>query len=266
MNEKVKTSLKIFGIWYIVVFIVSMICIYFSHRQFGIYDIASEILIGILVPIIIPIVVSIIFFPALIALYFLFKKYKSIKARIFLVSFIFPFINAIYYIIERYIGDGSFALTSMIIGWYSLFVVLPLLFISILCMPKSLLPFKKEAIYTSIIMWIMGWFLILFSNIFIVICDNFIDKIELKKYDKVINQIEDYKIQNGVYPSEIENNFENLHYFRENGGNDYIISVYKSDAQYNYCSAEKIKGCAEGYYDYSSHKKSGKWIKVQDAD
>ena len=265
MNEKVKTGLKIFGLWYIVCFSALLIYSCWSEMKFGNYNILSEIGHSLLAPIILPVLVLIIFLPAFIVLYFLFKKYKSVKARIFLTAFMFPFTNAVYYIIEHYTGDGI-ELTSMIIGFYSLFGILPLVFLTALCIPKSLFPYKKEAIITPIIMWFMGWLLIVFSNIFLVVCDNFIDKIALKKYDKVINQIEDYKIQNGIYPNEIEIMFDNLYYMPENGGNDYIISVYKSDVQYNYCTTPEIKGCSEGYYDYSSHKKSGKWIKVQDAD
>ena len=97
-----------------------------------------------------------------------------------------------------------------------------------------------------------------------------IDTSGLKKYESIIEQIEQYKKENNIYPNNVENNitsdkYKYFNYQTLNDNNDYILTIAthkNSIAQYRHCSNECFEGCHEGFYNYQSHRKIGKWIKA----
>ena len=270
MNEKTKNILKILEIWYIVRFILCIIwCLCVGHNNLlNIKDFLGSLLFCILEPICLLVFTALAFLPAIIVLYFLFKKIKNINLRIILIAFIIPFTNLIYYIIEHFLID--FEIFSMIIGFYTLFVFLPTALIVTLCAPKSILPFKKEFIKANILMGIIGWILICLSSFI----TDFIEwKIELNilnKYQPVIETIEQYKSENGLYPQNIDDNiklFKNFNYEPQDNNNGFILELSNHwEKSYNYCSDSEYQHCKEGWYSGGAHKKIGNWIKADYSD
>ena len=165
MNWNINKILKIYGIWYL---IVSFICFLLGFFDYGndidIMKILSIIGYSIQISFAIPVLSALVFSPAISVLYLLFKKIKNVIARIFLVAFIVPFSNMIYYLTEYFIYKDRYGI-SLIIGFWALFVVLPLFGLTSLFIPKSLLPIKQKVLWTIVLMEIIGWILVHISFI-----------------------------------------------------------------------------------------------------
>ncbi len=95
-------------------------------------------------------------------------------------------------------------------------------------------------------------------------------KNKLDKYDVIIDDIENYKKQNGVYPQKIDDNvqeFEQFYYNPVNSGMDYILTVGDSYISlYKYCSSEKPDGCHPQATERVLYEKYGRWIKAVEYD
>lgn len=243
MNDTTKKRLKIIGIYYGVNFILSFLwCCVIAGGELtppNAKDILNILLWSFSMPIILLVVSCIIFVPAIITLYFLFKKIQCIKYRIILTAFIIPFNNLVYLFIEHFYFRSE--IISSFIGFYALFIILPIIFITTLCIPKSLLKFKWEIINTNILTYIFGWGLIILGGNIMSILDTIIEIPNLKKYEPLIQNIEKYKTQNGTYPQKVEDNVK-------------------------YCSNNKIDDCYPLETDYSSFEKVWKWIKRIELD
>ena len=263
MNKKTINILKILSIWFGIVLVLTFLWCYFVSQ----YDFSS--MAGIfLVLIICSLGFFIVFSPLILALYFLFKKIKNKYLRILLVAFLIPFTNLIYLFIEHFCFNSDFY--SNLIGFFTLFCTIPLYSITALCIPKSILPIKWDIITTTVLTAIFGIGLIILSEIIIPKIDDIAAKRKLEKYELIINNIEDYKKQNGVYPQKIEDNvqaFKQLYYNTKNSDKDYILTVGDGYiTQYNYCSIEQLDSCYPKKTNYASYEKYGKWIKVVEFD
>ena len=272
MNEKVKNILKIAGIYYLVSFI-TLFLYNLLVSNFKIADILGTMGINLLFLIVLAGLFVIIFSPAILVLYFLFKKIKNTKIRIVLTAFLIPFTNMVYYLIENVLFRGDTIIT-LVIGAYSLFSVLPLCFISTLFVPKKWLPIKWQIVITIMLMEIFGWLLIMFLGFLSLIEDKYIisklDAKDLEKYEIIIQDLEDYKTKNGVYPKTVEDNvkkFESFRYTTINSDKDYIITVYNHyTKKFNYCTSTEPEGCHPESKGYADYEQFGKWIKDIEKD
>lgn len=263
MDKKTINPLKILSIWFGIILVLTFLWWCFVP-QYGFCSAVEFFLLLIFCSL----GFFIVFWPLIYVLYFLFKKIKNKCLRILLVSFLIPFTNLIYLFIEHFCFNSDFI--SNIIGFSSLFCTIPLCFITALCTPKFILPIKWEIIITTVLTAIFGIGLIMLSDIIIPKIDDIVAKSKLEKYEVIINNLEDYKKQNKVYPQKIEDNvqvFKQLYYNTKNSDTDYILTVGDGYfIQYNYCSTEQLDGCYSKKTDYASYEKYGKWIKVVEYD
>lgn len=268
-RSTLNDHLKIFGIWYGICFVLSLIwALVVGGNDLITKDgIISALIYCILEPVFLLLGFIIVFSPTILVLYFLFKKITSIHKRILLAAFMVPFTNMIYWIIAHFWGDVIF---PMFIGFLTLFMFLPSALIVTLCTPKSLLPLKKEFIVTNLLMGIFGWILIFISNIGEDFVNNKIALSKLEKYQPVIESLEQYKVNNGVYPETIEDNvkiYKNFSYEPQKDYKDYKLTVNDGYMTFfSYCTNDKIDGCYKGWYHSMKHSKIGKWIKAVDDD
>ena len=273
MKEKTKNILKIFGIYYLISFILQLIMILLLQggKPMSIKDLLLTLSICFGIPIVNVLFIAIAFLPTIVGLYFLFKKFKGTKTRIFLTAFLILFSNMIYYFIEYFITNNTDCHISMFIGFYAIFFLLPSLLLATLFVPKSLLPFKIEAIKTLSLMFLIGWILIVVSTISLQYIDNKIDVFKLKKYDSVIEQIEQYKKENGVYPDNFEDTvkkYRNFSYITKNNNQDFILTISNHyTKEFNYCSSDISDSCHEGWIGGNTKNyKVGRWIKSVEQD
>ena len=110
----------------------------------------------------------------------------------------------------------------------------------------------------------------IFSINILPVFDDFLANKKLAKYDVIINNIEEYKMQSGVYPQEIEDNvkvFSRFYYNTKNEEKDFILTVSDNYlVQFNYCSSEDLYGCYPQQTHYGLYEKRGKWIKFTEYD
>ncbi len=259
MKEKYKNILKILGIWLGVILIITFLFGCFLSRFDA--EITGEFF---WVLIISSFGFFIVFSPAILVLYLLFKKIRNKNLRILLTAFVIPFTNFIYLFIEYFCFNDNYK--SYIIGLFTLCFTLPLFFIIGLCTPKSILPIKWNIVKTVVLTAIFGIFLIYLSLFIISNLEDIKVKNKLEYYDVLINEIENYKQQKGVYPQKIEDKvqkFKEFNYDTKNSGKDYILTVGDSYfKKYNYCSTDKLEDCYPKETGNSSCEKFGKWIKV----
>ena len=271
MNEKTKNILKLIGIWYGIVSILTLIVGYLLYTgSDNLKTIGGHLEIwkyAILNPILLPFFACLIFSQTIITLFLLFKKIKNINCRIFLIALLIPLTNLIFFVIENFYNGMGFL--SMAIGAYALFILLPLIFIVTLCTPIKLLPLKWEIIKTSIVTSIIGWILVILSTeISSGVC-YIIRTHQLKKYEPLIQSIEKLKIQNGTYPhdidrvSKIKNDTEKYpHYEYVNYDDNFILKIHTSKfEQYHYCSDQNLEECQSGWHNYRRQTKYGKWTR-----
>lgn len=264
MNEKTKNILKIIGIWFGVNLILTFLWWYFFERT----DFKS-VLENFLILVASPIGFCILFSPAIIALYFLFKKIQNKNLRILLTAFLIPFNNLIYLAIGHFFYNDLEAL-SILGGFASLFMILPIALVVTFCIPKSLLSFKKEAIFTNILMWFFGWGLIFIALTVGDCIDKRVEAIRLSKYEPIIQQLEEYKSQNGVYPESIKDSvkaYKEFSYKPQDEGKDFVLNVGNHwTMSYYYCSNDEYYYCKKGWHDGGNYTKLGKWTKADYSD
>ena len=223
--------------------------------------------------------IIIIFLPAFICIYYLYRKITNNLVRIILFSAIVPFYNLIYYYIDFFMNACDPTL-SQIIGASWLFLILPAVLLTAIIIPKKFLNFKKEAIIISILMWFCGWgFIIAILPINYFINSNFnlnwywnpFTIRDLEDYRPAIEYIKEYKAKHGVYPENIldleinSSNFPYFTYSTENNRSEFILTVsnykYFNSGCYRYCSSTKLQDCsASGIDKYKKHLKLGEWI------
>ena len=277
MNEKFKNILKIAGIGYAITFgigilllVLEVIAGYAFNHVISAEEVFLRIFYGLISPILLVIFYLIIFSPAILILYFLFKKIKNTKGRIFLTAILLPLNNLLYFFIEYIYSDYS-PIFSVMIGAFSLFVVVPLIFIIVMLIPQKILQIKWQAVITIVLTGIFGWIFVIFTYFLIATVMPKADAKNLEKYDVIIENLEGYKKQNGVYPKTTEDNIKKFHYFKYepiNDDKDYILTVYNTYSNhYNYCTTPEPVGChPDNKYYYMIYKQFGKWIEAIDDD
>lgn len=224
--------------------------------------------------------IIIIFLPAFICIYFLYRKIANNLVRTILFSAIIPFYNLIYYYIDSFMNAGNGSL-SQVIGASWLFLILPSVLIAAIIIPHKFINFKKDTIIISILMWLCGWGCIIailplnyFVNSNINWYWNPFTSQALEDYRPAIEFIKEYKAQNGVYPENIldlEINSYNFPYFTystENNSSEFILTVskykYFDSGCYRYCSSTKLQDCsATGIDNHKKHLRLGEWIYFQ---
>ena len=107
-----------------------------------------------------PIGCCIAFSPTILLLHFLFKKKENKYVRVLMTAFLIPFTNMIYFYFTKLIGAEVLNDFSMLLGFFTVFAAIPIAFVTSLCLPKSILPFKWYIILTNILMEIFAWIMI----------------------------------------------------------------------------------------------------------
>ena len=120
-------------------------------------------------------------------------------------------------------------------------------------------------------MFLLGWILIFISVALLPVVDDKIDAFKLRKYDSVIEQIEQYKKENSVYPENFEDTvkkYKNYRYITENNNQDFILTISnRYTKEFNYCSSDISDSCHEGWIGGNTKNyKVGKWIKSVEQD
>lgn len=203
-----------------------------------------------------------IYMPTIILLYFLFRKIKEKELRMFLIVLLIPLTNFIYYVFEHFISSGQEVL-SIVLAAFLLFFELPTLFLASCILPKKILPFKKEIIVTTLFMFLFSVALTFSTVMAVKYTDGKIDFNNLEKYDSIIQEIEDYKMKNGVYPEHVIDSvkkYKKFKYTIENDGNDYVLILsndYKK--RFYHCSKNEDKICYPKNKDVFRYKQIGKW-------
>lgn len=251
MREKYCVILKFILGWLVVILFCFSIC----RDIFEIIKISVLSFLGFFV----------VFSPTILGLYFLFKKVQDKNYRILLTSFLIPFTNFIYFIIDKIYFKTDI---PMLVGFCSLFFAIPTLFVLALSMPKSLFSplMKWYVIKTSVLMVVFGFCLMIVSLCIMPKVEAYVENNKLVKYDVIIKNIEDYKNLNGVYPQTLEDSVKSFQFFSyqpQNLNQDYILTVGDDyTRQYNYCSNEYMEGCFPKKMYNVSFEKCGDWIKV----
>ena len=266
INEKTQIALKIFGIWWIVTFISYFVFWFlFAIGNRNLKSFLEIFVASIGFTLLSPLAVLLIFAPAIVTVYFLFKKVKDSLTRIYLIAFIIPFTNLIYLLIEHYFIFGSDGMMSMFIGFFILFMFLPLTLITTCFIPKVWLPLKKDMITTQLLLITIGWIMVVLSGFLINISDNIVNSIKINKYNSIIESLEHYKTEHNRYPSQVEDTvkcYKNFEYKTEDNSQEYVLMLYNSPAfLLNYCSSDKLKECKLGYHNGRYNRKFGKWVK-----
>ena len=146
-----KNFLIIYGFWIVINLVIYLIC-YHSRIKETLPQAIGCILIA-------PFAFALIFLPAILLLWSLFKKIKNPYWRCVLVSLLIPLNNVIYYIIEYTPTTqdlDSIQDISEIAGICSLCWILPLAFFTFLLTPKSALKCKWYAVLTVFLMFVFG--------------------------------------------------------------------------------------------------------------
>lgn len=267
MKENFKGIKLIFIIYYLL-YVLFLLIISFLDKPFVFDNIFIYLCFDVCFPLIFLLILFLIFSPVIIALYFLFKKIKNSKIRIFMTAFLVPFLNLIYLLIENCFGDGWFSCT---IGFSMLLVFLPQIIIIILCIPKKNLPLKYKMSFTAFLMIVFGLIFIIFYAIGNNFVNNHIDIQKLQKSDYILTELENYKMKNGAYPQKIDNiikekNFKGYEYKTSNNGQSFILELKVENSisyskSFKYCSDKKDVYCKVGRYYESYQTQYGKWIK-----
>jgi len=195
------------------------------------------------------------------------EKKNNMTISIVSVAFLIPFANLILYLSSQtgYI-DAKFSIAALLIGFCSLVILIPTLFLLFLLIPKREFEYKNIVLLTIFLTEIIGWFFIFVSGFL----QDAITLLQLEEYRPSINYIKNYKKEHGVYPTSLKKglNHSKSHpyyvYKIFNNGNDFKIMVSRFEyiIDYNYCSSKKLDGCDENSKN-SKYKyyKFGEWIK-----
>lgn len=154
-EELRKKIFIIVGIWFSLAAIIAITDELWRYLDIGYKDILYGSILG-------PIADFIAFIPTIFLLYQLFKKFENKFIRVLLTAFLIPFTNLIYFYAEALLKGPEY---SLYIGYFAVFVTLPVIFLTALCTPKSVLPIKWYVILTDILMAIFGWIMIMICPI-----------------------------------------------------------------------------------------------------
>lgn len=224
-----------------------------------------------------------LFMPAFILIFFIFKNTNNTSLKILSFSFLIPFFNLVYFYIESYMSI-SMIYYSCVLGALWLFLILPSVFIITLCLPKKILQIKKQILLTTFLTFLLGWMLVGITFLTKISQNNsnakqrtwFWNPIimhQLDAYHPIINDIETHKKQNGKYPKNVSFNnvvsksYPYYSYQTFNDNNDFILSVsqYKIENNcifcYRFCSSQALPKCkAMGYKHGYTYWQLGKWV------
>ncbi len=281
MEEKIKNILKIVGIWYLITFALWVIIILGTFLILNTFDAEvrtytnyAEILVvlgySLIIPVQILISSNIIYSPTIISLYFLFKRFNELKTRIWLTAFVFAINNIIYIIIEHLLTQQHTLSLIMVLLVANL--VIPTVMIAVLVIPKKILPYKKEIIISTVLIYVLCMGFIIATNFVIEKIGMNQDKKLLEKYEIVIESIENHKTKYGGYPYEIpkikdlpQNDEDNYPYYKyglRNESKDYVLIIQpSSNVQYHYCSNKTFEECQDGWHNHRIQRKFGKWTR-----
>lgn len=225
----------------------------------------------------------IIFSPAYIAVYLVFKKTNKTYLRVLSVSFFIPFLNLIYFYIEMHMSVSSIYYSCMI-GALWLFLILPSVFFITLFIPKKILQIKKLVLLTTFFTMVFGWLLIgsiipisiIQRKLFPKQRTQFWNPIiihQLEDYRPIINHIKLYQVQKGKFPKNISSfkiyskSYPYYSYETFNNEKDFVLSVSKYEFKkhcifcYRYCSNRELPGCkAIGFSKGSTYWQLGNWV------
>lgn len=175
---------------------------------------------------------------ALLVLYFLFKKIKSIKVRMILTAFLIPFSIFIKCFLGYHIFDSNDP-----ISYIMLEVFLAITFVAILCAPRTLVSVKKEICTTCILMGIFALLFGFFGTEFLMKIRDSETIVKLNQYEIIIKNVENYKKQNGVYPDKVEDTvkiYKKFVYVPAKNKKYYNLSIMdENDNYYGYNSVNK---------------------------
>lgn len=221
------------------------------------------------------IILFILFLFILITFFLLYKlvnkseNKKRITLRIVFIAFLIPLANLILYLGSQtgYI-DAKYSIIALLIGFFSLVIVIPILFLLFALIPKREFEYKSIFLSTVFLTEIIGWFLIFISGFL----QNSITLIQLEEYRPLINYIKNYKNEYGVYPTNLKKDL--IHsksypfyvYKISNNGNDFklMVSRFEYIVDYNYCSNKKLEGCDENSKNLKyKYYKFGEWIEEE---
>lgn len=220
----------------------------------------------------------ILFLLILITIFVLYKlvnksdNKKRIIQNIVFAAFLIPLANLVLYLGSQtgYI-NAEYSIIALLIGFFSLVIILPTLFLLFVLIPKREFEYKSIFLSTVFLTEIIGWFLIFMSGFL----QNSITLLQLEEYRPSINYIKTYKNEHGVYPINLKKDLihSKAHpyyiYKTFNKGNDFkiMVSRFKYIVGYNYCSSKKLDGCDENQKK-SNYKyyKFGEWIKEENLE
>jgi len=213
----------------------------------------------------IPILFIITISPSILLLYFLFKKIQNNSFKTFICTAII-FLNCLLNIIV--LGD----IWSFSVGYFMLYVIFPLLFITICITPKKYLSKKRYLIIVIILLEVLGC--ITKHIVYYEIPYRQTNEL-LKPYDKTIESLEDYRKQKGYYPrflKEIDvittDKLKYSEYKRLENGKNYEYTLKEENKTYlpayvytpNQEYKEKLLKNEQRKYEPVFYKKQGKWI------
>ena len=276
MSEKVKNILKILGIYCGTSFIlwslfVIIALVWFDRCYTNFSEVIRAIGYCLITPVCLLFLILISHLPAIIILYFLFKKYQDKNIRIASTVLTIPLMNFIYLVIGNVFSDFINFLSLIVFG-YTLILFLPTVLVVAFCIPKTLLTIKTETIKT--IFYMMFSYVIIFywGALAIDYTERVYTLSKLEKYEPLIEQIEEYKSKNGIYPVNIEDTIKKFPHFKYepySDGSNYVLKVSDNDLwniEYNYCSDKEDEYCKTGWHNHSNNSKLGEWTKSEDDD
>ncbi len=216
-------------------------------------------------------VLSIPFLPAIFPIKYVFKKTKKVSNRICAISFFVPFCCFFYYLIGSLLNFRMEAYFIFLGCFLPLALILSTAFLVFLFISKKECEYKWNAVLTTVCT--AGFSIIIFLTILFL--NSFVSDMEelykLRDYNEAIKYIENYKKNNGIYPTDINSlelkskYYPVYQYDSLNEGSDFILFVKKSKYYrklgYRYCSKAELPLCSSGVIvdEHLYIKKVGKW-------
>lgn len=246
MSEKMGNIFKVVGIWVGVFFICTSIFTVISEMFMPTFNLFHLLFSIVAIPLACLVMFLYLFIDVLVAiliLFLLFKKLKSIKVRMILTAFLVPF--AIF--IKCFLGYHILNFNDPI-SYIMLAVFLTVTFVAILCTPKTLISVKKEICTTCIIMGIFTLLFGFFGTGFLMKIRDSETITKLNQYETIIKTVETYKEQNGVYPDKVEDTekvFKRFIYIPAKNKKYYNLNVI--DEKDNFYGYNRINKTWENY-------------------
>ncbi len=218
--------------------------------------------------------------PAALPIYIAYKitkNYEEKKKNIinsFSIAFSIPFVNFIYLLFLE-TCKGGYGIYPLIIGYFWLSIILPVFLFIFLLIPKKRFVHKKFFLLTILLTVIFECFFVAISTFGLDLKYTYQEFKELNEYRPIINYIEQYKKQNGVYPRALRKdlivpkNYTYYQYETFNNNQDFKLNVSDyATVSYTYCSNKKLNGCdkhSKSLPFMHRYKQEEKWI-IEDID